>query len=221
MELLLLARHGFAGSNRDRVASCVAPGEGLTPEGIAQSLSLAALLDDEEISVGVATELARTQETLELALGARKVSRLVVGDLNEIDFGSYADGPLDEYRAWAASRSPAESAPGDGESRAVAATRFARGLRRLLERPEPVVLHVGHALALRYTVDAAHGLVPAPLMAPVEHATRFRLTAAQVESAAALLEGWSRSPRFRSVGEAQWAHEQRPRDPRRSGDPSE
>jgi broad specificity phosphatase PhoE len=198
MELLLLARHGFARSNRDRIASCAIPGEGLTPDGVEQGRNLAALLDADEISLGIATELARTQETLELALGVRDVQRLVVGDLNEIDFGSYADGALDEYRTWAASQSPAEPAPGDGESRAVAAARFARGLRRLLERPESVVLHVGHALPLRYAVDAAQGLVPASLIAPVEHAIPFRLTASQVESAAALLEGWSCSPRFRS-----------------------
>jgi broad specificity phosphatase PhoE len=197
VELLLLARHGFAGSNRDRIASCAVPGEGLTPEGVEQGRGLAALLAAEKVSLGVATELARTQETLELALGALDVPRLVVEDLNEIDFGAYADGPLDAYRAWAASRSPAERAPGRGESRADVAARFARGLRRLLERPEPVVLHVGHALALRYTVDAAEGLAPAPLMAPVEHATPFRLSAARVESAAALLEEWSHSPRFR------------------------
>lgn len=198
MELLLLARHGFAGSNRDGIASCAIPGEGLTPDGIEQGRNLAALLDADEISLGIATELARTQETLELALGARTVPRLVVGDLNEIDFGSFADGPLDEYRTWAASRPPAERAPGDGESRAVAAARFAQGLRLLLERPEPVVLHVGHALALRYVLDAAQGLVPAPLMTPIAHATPFRLNTVQVESAAALLDGWSRSPRFRS-----------------------
>jgi broad specificity phosphatase PhoE len=207
VELLLLARHGFAGSNRDRIASCAIPGEGLTSDGLEQGRSLAALLGAERISLGVATELARTQETLELALGARNVSRLVVADLNEIDFGAYADGPLDAYRAWAASRSPAERAPGGGESRADAAARFARGLRRLLERPEPVVLHVGHALALRYAADAAHGLVPAPLMAPVEHGIPFTLTAAQVESATALLEEWSRSPRFR--GQASRVDDQR------------
>jgi broad specificity phosphatase PhoE len=198
MEALLLARHGFAGSNRDGIASCEVPGEGLTPEGIEQARSLAALLESEEIAVGSATELARTQETLELALGARKVLHLVVEELNEIDFGGDADGPLDEYRAWAASRSPGERAPGGGESRADVAARFAQGLRRLLERPERVVLHIGHALALRYTVDAAQGLVPASLMAPVDHATPFRLTASQVASAAALLEEWSRAPRFRA-----------------------
>jgi broad specificity phosphatase PhoE len=197
MELLLLARHGLAGSNRDRIASCEVPGEGLTLEGIAQVRSLAALLEAEEISIGIASELARTQETLELVLGARDVPRLVIGDLNEINFGAYADRPLDEYRAWAASRSPAERAPGDGESRADAAARFARGLSCLLERPEPMVLHIGHALMLRYAVDAAHGLVPAQLIAPVEHATIFALSASQAESAAALLEEWSRAPRFR------------------------
>lgn len=202
MKLLILARHGFAGSNRDRVASCVVPGEGLTPEGIEQSRGLAALLEAEEISIGIATELARTRETLELALGARDVPRLVVDELNEIDFGAYADGPLDEYRAWAASRSPAERAPGDGESRADAAARFSRGLRLLLERPEPVVLHVGHALALRYAVDAAQGLEPASLIAPVDHATPFRLTAPEVESAAALLEDWCRTPIFRDRSSA-------------------
>jgi broad specificity phosphatase PhoE len=197
MERLLLARHGFAGSNRDRIASCAVPGEGLTPEGIEQGRGLASLLEAEEIGLGVATELARTQETLELALDGRGARRMVVAELNEIDFGAFDDGPLDEYRAWAASRSPAERARGGGESRADAAARFARGLRRLLKVPEPVVLHIGHALALRYSVDAAQGLPPASLMAPVEHGSPFRLTAREVESAAILLEEWSRSPRFR------------------------
>jgi len=199
VELLLLARHAFAGSNRDRVASCVVPGEGLTPEGVAQGRRLAASLVNAEISLGVATELARSQETLALALGAREVPRLVVAELNEIDFGAFADGPLDEYRAWAGSHSPTESAPGGGESRAAAASRFSRGLRLLLERPERVVLHVGHALALRYVIDAARGLVPASLIAPVEHVLPYFLTTSEAESAAAVLEEWSRAPGFRDL----------------------
>lgn len=202
MEFLLLARHALAGSNRDRIASCAIPGEGLTSEGVDQAQRLALELADREIALGAATALARTQETLELALDSRDVPRIVVGDLNEIDFGSYADCALDEYRAWAASHSPAEPAPGGGESRAAAAARFSEGLRRLLDRPEPVVLHVGHALPLRYAVDAAHGLFPASLIAPIGHAELLTLTAAEVESAAVLLEAWSRSPRFRdhSIG---------------------
>lgn len=197
MESLLLVRHALAGSNRDRLASCAVPGEGLTEEGLEQARLLALRLADQEIALGVASELARTQETLELVLGERSAPRLIVRELNEIDFGSFADGPLDEYRGWAASNSPAEPAPGGGESRAMAAARFAAGLRRLLERPEEVVLHVGHALAVRYIVDAAGGLVPAPLIAPIEHADAVVLNAAEVRSAATLLEDWSRWPRFR------------------------
>jgi len=198
MESLLLARHGFAGSNRDRIASCAVPGEGLTAEGVDQARILATRLAGRGLALGGASGPARTKGRLGLVLGSRAGRRLVVGDLNEIGFGSFADGPLDEYRAWAASHSPAEPAPGGGESRATAAARFARGLRRMLERPESVVLHVGHALAVRYVIDAAGGLVPAPLMEPVEHADTVLLTAGEVRSAAALLEDWSRSPRFRA-----------------------
>ena len=197
MESLLLARHAFAGSNRDRVASCAVPGEGLTAEGIEQAQRLGERLEADEISLGVASSLARTQETLALAVAGRSVSQLVVPELNEIDFGAFADGPLSTYRAWAGAHPPDEAAPGGGESRAAAAARFARGLRLLLERPESAVLHIGHALAVRYVLDAAQGLVPAPLMTPVDHAIAHRLDASDVENAAVLLEDWSRAPRFR------------------------
>ena len=197
METLLVARHAFAGSNRDGLASRAAPGEGLTPEGVEQARRLGAELAHAEISLGVATELARTQETLELALEGRDVPRLVVAELSEVDFGSFDGGPLADYRAWAASHDPAEPAPCGGESRAAAAARYARGLRLLLERPEPVVLLVGHALVLRYVLDAARGLAPAPLIAPVEHATVHVLGQTEVARAARVLDGWSRAPRFR------------------------
>ena len=92
---------------------------------------------------------------------------IVVPELNEIHFGSFDGGPLDTYRAWAAAQSPDERAPGGGESRADAAARFASGLRILLARDEDAILLVGHALMLRYTLDAAAGLVPAARMTPV------------------------------------------------------
>ena len=88
-------------------------------------------------------------------------------------------------------------APGRGESRADGAARYARGLRVLLARPEPVVLAIGHALAIRYVVDAAQGLVPAARMAPVPHAQPFRFSADDLERAASLLESWSEAPEFR------------------------
>src|SRR6188508_2994810 len=162
MQKLILARHGLAGSNRDGIASCTVPGEGLVPEGVEQARALGELLD-EAISLAATTDLAR-------ALEGRDVPTILVPELNEIHFGSFDGGLLDTYRGWAGSRAPGERAPGGGESRADAAARFARGLRVLLGRHETVVLLVGHALMVRYTLDAAGGLVPAARMAPVAHA---------------------------------------------------
>ena len=106
---------------------------------------------------------------------------------------------LDTYRAWAASHPPDEPPPGEGESRAQAAARFAAGLRHVLARPEENVLVVGHALAIRYLIDAASGDVPAARMAPIEHAYPYRLDRADAERAATLLEEWSRAPSFRTL----------------------
>lgn len=198
MEQVVLVRHALAGSNRDGTCSYAPPGEGLTSEGVEQARRLRELLAELPIELGVATELTRTQETLALALEGRDVPRLVVPDLNEIHFGSFDGGQLVEYRAWAAAESPSLEAPGGGESRAQAAARYARGLRALLERPESRALVIGHALAIRYVLDGAEGLVPAALMAaPVEHAVPHRLTDADLERAASLLEAWSADPHFR------------------------
>jgi broad specificity phosphatase PhoE len=198
MDTLLLARHAFAASNSNGgTASCTPPGEGLTAEGVEQGRRLAETLEDEHIDLGVSTQLRRTRETLELALAGRAIPRIVVPELNEIHFGRYDGGPLDDYRAWAWSEPPDVRAPGNGESRADGAARYARGLRILLDRPEPFVLAIGHALSIRYVVDAGEGLVPAARMAPVPHAQPFRFSAEKVERAASLLETWSSAPRFR------------------------
>jgi probable phosphoglycerate mutase len=199
MEILFLARHAAAGSNRDGLASCSIPGTGLTPEGEEQAQALAEALSGEEIALGISSELRRTRETLALALAGREVPTVVIPEIDEIHFGSFDGGLLAEYRAWAAAHAPDLPAPGEGESRAQAAGRFARGLRRVLERPESTILLVGHALCIRYFLDAAEGLVPAPLMVPLEHAVPFRLTAADVARAAALLEEWSLDPVFRPL----------------------
>jgi broad specificity phosphatase PhoE len=198
VDTLLLARHAFAASNSDGgTASCTPPGEGLTSEGVEQGRSLAQALAHERIDLGVSTELRRTRETLELALAGREIPRIVVPELNEIGFGRFDGGPLDDYRGWAWVSPPDVPAPGRGESRAGGAARFARGLRLLLSRPEQVVLVVGHALSIRYVVDAAVGLVPAARMVPVVHASPHRLSADEVDRAASLLESWSAAPRFR------------------------
>jgi 2,3-bisphosphoglycerate-dependent phosphoglycerate mutase len=194
---LLLVRHGFAGSNRDDVASCTVPGEGLTAEGVEQARELAVVLAPDEIGVAMTSRLARTQETLALALDGRSLPVVVAEELDEIHFGDFDGGALDTYRAWAAAHPPDVPPPGDGESRAQAADRFACGLRLVLARPEDLVLVVGHALAIRYVIDAASGLVPAARMSPIEHAFPYRLGRDEVERAVTLLEGWSRAAEFR------------------------
>ncbi len=198
---IVLARHALAGSNAGGLASYMAPGEGLTEEGVEQARRLGHSLCGEEIALGVATELRRTRETLDLALEGRDMVKIVVSELNEIHFGSFDGGLLSAYREWAGSEAPGLPAPGGGESRAQAAARYASGLRIVLARPEQSALVVSHALAVRYIVDAARGLVPAALMlTPVEHATPYRLEAAELEAAADLLDSWSHEPRFRDSG---------------------
>lgn len=198
METLVLVRHALAGSNRARITSSTVPGEGLVPEGVDQCRRLGAVLAEEEIELAVATELRRTQETLELALAGRDVPTMLLPELNEISFGSFDGGPLDAYRSWAVAELPTTPAPGGGESRAGAAARFARGLRLLGERSEGVILVVGHALAIRYVLDAACGLVPAARVTPVEHALPYRVDVREALAAAEVLEDWSRAPRFRA-----------------------
>jgi probable phosphoglycerate mutase len=197
VEALLLVRHGLAGSNRDGLASSTAPGEGLTPEGVEQARALAQTLAHESVDVALTSRFTRTQQTLELALDGRDVPVVIEQELDEIHFGSFDGGPLDAYRAWAASHPPDEPPPGGGESRAQAAARFARGLRIVLARPEKHVLVVGHALSVRYIIDAAEGHVPAARMAPIEHAFPYRFSRADAERAASFLEEWSAAPRFR------------------------
>lgn len=197
MRELVLVRHALAASNRDGLASCDPPGDGLTDEGREQALRLKELLADETFGLGVSTGYARTLETLDLALDGRDVPRLVLPELGEIGFGDFGGGLLETYRAWATTESPTVRAPGGGESRAEVAARFARGARLLLERSEERALVVAHALAVRYLFDAAGGLEPAARMAAVEHAAPYRLRAREVEAAATLLEEWSRAPVFR------------------------
>jgi broad specificity phosphatase PhoE len=196
-ERLLLARHALAGSNRDGLASCSIPGPELIAEGIEQARRLGEALASEPIELGIATSMRRTQQTLEVALTGRQVPREIAPELDEIRYGSFDGGLLEDYRTWATSEPPTVRAPGGGESRADAAARYARGLRKVLARDAALVLVVGHALALRYVLDAARGLVPASLITPVDHAEVYEVGADEARAAADRLEEWSRSPAFR------------------------
>lgn len=196
MKSLILVRHAHALSNERDVVSCAPPGEGLSARGSEQAHALRETLAAERIDLGAASELVRTQETLGLALGDRFVERLVLPELNEINFGSFDGGPLAAYREWAWGEPADAVCPGGGESRGAAARRVAEALEVLLAREEDVVLAVGHALPVRYVLDAAADRTPAPRIEPVPHAEPHVLDAAEVAAAADLLRRWAAAPRF-------------------------
>jgi probable phosphoglycerate mutase len=202
MERLIVARHAHAVSNVADVVSCRPPGEGLSERGVEEALALREAIAGERIELAVASELVRTQETLALALGERDVPRLVLREWNEIDFGSFEARPLSEYRDWAWTHEADVPCPGGGESRGAAALRIATALDTILRRAERTILAVGHALPVRYVLDAADGRFPQARIAPVQHAVPHVLTAAGVAAAASALRRWGAAPAFAGTPQA-------------------
>jgi probable phosphoglycerate mutase len=197
---LLVVRHAEAGANAAGTVNGEPPGPGLTAAGRAQAATLGRELADERVDLGVATRFLRTQETLAAALGDRDVPRAVLSAFDEIRYGAFEGGPLEAYRGWAWTEPPDVRPPGGGESRADVAARVAGGMDALLGRDEEVILLVGHALPLRYVVDAADGSFPAARVEQLGHAVAgLRLDADAVATAAQTLRAWSREPRFRDA----------------------
>jgi probable phosphoglycerate mutase len=196
VERLLVARHALAASNEDETVSGVAPGRGLTAAGVEQARALGRALVRVPIDLAAVTEFRRTQETADLALDGRHVRRVVVPELNEVDFGRFEGGLLSAYREWAWSAPADELCPGGRESRGHAAARYARGFEILLERPEATILVVTHAVPVRYLLDAAAGRPPVARVAPVAHAEAVELEAPAVRAAVAALRAWAGAPAF-------------------------
>lgn len=196
MRQLILSRHATSLSNALDAISCTPPGLGLSERGRGEARALGTALDGEQIDLAVSSELLRTQETLDGALGGREVPRLVLASWNEIHFGRYEGGPLEPYRDWAWTTPADVVCPGGGESRGAVALRVATTLEALLARSEEVVLAVGHALPVRYVLDAAAGLTPTPRITPVEHAVPHRIGADQAQRAAETLRRWASAPVF-------------------------
>lgn len=196
MKTLILTRHAHAASNAGAIVNSTPPGGGLSDAGREEARLLGALLAPDPIDVGICSRLLRTQQTLELALEGRPVPRIVEPLLDEICFGSFEGGSLAVYRQWAWENEPDAPCPGGGESRSVAALRFADALSALLARPEETLLVVSHALPIRYVLDASDGTFPAARLEQVPHATPFRLGGRAVGLATETLRGWAEAPRF-------------------------
>jgi broad specificity phosphatase PhoE len=198
VERAYLTRHGeselsFARlTNGDPAVPCA-----LTETGRAEARHLGELLAGTAIDLCAVSEFERVQETADLALAGRDVPRLVLPGLNDIEVGEFEGGSIDDYRLWARSHGPDDVPPGDGESRAGLIRRYVEAYRTILARPEATILVVGHALTVRYVLDAAEGQVPAPRVETVPYAEPFTLSAAELSEALELLDAWTLAPVWR------------------------
>jgi len=195
MERALFIRHGESEFsvkelvNGDPTVAC-----GLTELGRQQAEQLGERLAGEPLGLCVVTEFPRTHETADLMLGEREIPRLVLPELNDPFYGEFEGGSLADYRRWAATHGPVDVPPGDGESRVAIATRYVRGFRVLLERPEETLLVVCHSLPIAFAAAGADGRGPRARMPIITYAEPHILYEEQLERAAERLDEWTRDP---------------------------
>lgn len=153
--LFIFARHSESAAN---VASVLSTNPFrsalLTNQGRAQARALGAQLANVPIDLAVCSRLARTRETITLALEGRPVPILTEPGLDEVQAGELDGKPIQAYWDWLARHAARDRLP-HGESLDDALRRYADALRRLLAREVPVTLIVIHEFALRSIVQAA------------------------------------------------------------------
>jgi probable phosphoglycerate mutase len=195
VERAILTRHAESVFNVVDVANgdVDQPG-GLTPLGREQAAALGEALRGERIDLCVTSEFERARATADEALAGRDLPRVVLPALNDPLLGPYEGKPLEAYRAWAWAN-PSSSAPGDGgESRVAIVERYARAFRDLLARPEGAILVVAHSLPVAYALGARNGQAPSARVPFAGNAVPHPFTAAELERAVRVLEGWLAAP---------------------------
>jgi|SRR5919197_508667 probable phosphoglycerate mutase len=186
MDEVVLARHGES----ETAARGVVGGDAaLTERGHEQARRLGDRLAAIQIDVCLVSPARRARQTAEIALAGRNMPLEVLADLDDIGFGSFEGGRLEDYRTWVAAHAPTE-APPDGESRVATLRRFARAFRAIAARPERRVLVVGHGLLLRAATDER----PTPVVTGVDYGASIGLIREQLERAAERLETWCEAP---------------------------
>jgi 2,3-bisphosphoglycerate-dependent phosphoglycerate mutase len=157
MGLYLLTRHAHSALNAEgRVNGDPSVPVPITEQGRTEAELVGHQLAPLRLDLCVHTRFQRTQETADALLGRRDVPRLLEPLLDDIDVGDLEGAPIEEYRAWKRAHRRSEPFPG-GESLDDAARRYALAFRRLLERPEQVILVVCHEIPVRYALNAAAG----------------------------------------------------------------
>jgi alpha-ribazole phosphatase len=196
MQQLILVRHGESEySSRGLLNGDPSVAVGLTETGEAQARSLGAALRETPIDLCVTTEFGRTHRTAELVLGDRDIPVEVWPELNDPHAGSFEGRPIDDYLVWAGEADSAEAIPGGGQSRRAIVARCAHAYRALLERTEPTILVVLHALPIAYLLSALEGIAPAPRMGRVvDYAHPYRVEEGDLRAAVVVLERWCAAP---------------------------
>jgi broad specificity phosphatase PhoE len=196
VERLILARHGESDYSARGLVNCDASVRvRLTEVGEEQARALGRELAADPLDLCVTSTLERTRATAELALLGRDVPVDSCDGLNDPRAGRFEGLPLDEYRTWAWAAGSRAAAPGGGESRLEAVSRYRRAYAALLERPEATVLAVAHALPIAYILSALEGRPPAPRMdRTVAYAHPYRLAASDLRRALSVLEAWCAAP---------------------------
>jgi 2,3-bisphosphoglycerate-dependent phosphoglycerate mutase len=195
MERTLFVRHGESVYSAEALVNGIPSVDGpLTELGRQQAVQLGERLASEQIGLCIVTEFGRTHETADLILGDRDVPRLLLADLNDPFYGEFEGGPLSAYRAWAAAHGPEDAPPGGGETRLAIATRYVRGFRTILERPEATILVVCHSLPIAFAVAAADGRGPRAKMPLITYAEPHILYASDLAETVERLEAWTRNP---------------------------
>jgi broad specificity phosphatase PhoE len=186
VRLFVLARHAESSANVAGVVSSL-PGRsvGLTARGQDQARQLGTQLANIEIDLAVCTRFLRTQQTVELALQARRVPLLIDAGLDEVRADDFDGQPIETYWSWERQHAASERLP-HGESMDEALLRHAAALRRLLSRTELVTFVVVHEFALRHIAAAA--TTPSPTFEPsFTNAFPYLFDESAIERAAATI----------------------------------
>jgi Histidine phosphatase superfamily (branch 1) len=130
VRLFVLARHAESSANvAGMVSSLPSRSVGLTARGQDQARQLGAQLANIEIDLAVCTRFLRTQQTVELALQARRVPRLIDAGFDEVRAVDFDGQPIETYWSWERQHAASERLP-HGESMDEALLRHARSWSR-------------------------------------------------------------------------------------------
>jgi broad specificity phosphatase PhoE len=189
MRVLILARHGESeysahGLCNGDPAILVA----LTPRGREQAANLGLELAGEPIGLCATSQFPRAQETADLALRGRTVPRIILPELNDINYGALEGETRATYHAWMREHGEDTPLPG-GESRSDVAHRVSVALAMLCETSEEMILAVAHEIVLKLALNAGEGRDPAAHRDPA-YATPYAMFEEGVLRAVEGLVGW-------------------------------